>query len=168
MLHLVRGGVNAGYSYGEVCSREYGTIIGLSMEVMPDSLVRKNLDMFFAFQGEDGNIVDGFIPVEKADLEDADGYEYRFSELAPGFAAHKNTVETDHETSLVQAVAKYVRKSGNWEYLGQKIGDCTVHERLVRAMEFLLNEKTDSRYGLLVGATPAEVGEVQPEQPGGV
>lgn len=166
--NLVRGGFNAGDSYGEVWIRDYNTFIELSMEVMPDSLVRKNLDMFFAFQGEDGNIVDGFIPVEKADLEDADGYEYRFSKLAPGFAAHKNTVETDHETSLVQAVAKYVRKSGNWEYLGQKIGDCTVHERLVRAMEFLLNEKTDSRYGLLVGATTADWGDVQPEHPWGV
>ena len=68
-LDLVRGGFNAGDAYGEVWIRDYNTFIELSMEVMPDSLIRKNLNLFFAFQGEDGNIVDGFIPRVKADLD---------------------------------------------------------------------------------------------------
>lgn len=167
-LDLVRGGFNAGDAYGEVWIRDYNTFIELSMEVMPDSLIRRNLNLFWAFQGEDGNIVDGFIPLDKADLSKADGYKYRLSPLAPEYAAHKNTVETDQETSLIQAVAKYVRKSGNKEYLQEKIGNQTVGERMSHAMDFLLAEKMDSTYGLLTGATTIDWGDVQPEHPWGV
>lgn len=167
-LDLVRGGFNAGDAYGEVWIRDYNTFIELSMEVMPDSLVRKNLSLFFAFQGGDGNIVDGFIPKVKADLGNADGYKYRFSDLAPDFVAHKNTVETDHESSLIQAVAKYVRKSGNKDYLQEKIGGLTVYQRLGMAVDFLVNCKMDPKYGLVTGATTVDWGDVQPEHPWGV
>lgn len=167
-LDLVKGGFNAGSSYSEVWIRDYNTFIELSMEVMPDSLIRKNLDLFFAFQGPTGDIVDGFVPISKADLNNKDGYKYRLSKLAPDYAAHKNTVETDHETSLVQAVAKYVRKSGNKDYLKHTIGDKTVYDRLCWAMEYLMKEKTDAKYGLLTGATTADWGDVQHAHPWGV
>lgn len=167
-LDLVRKGFNAGEAYGEVWIRDYNTFIELSMEVMPDSLIRKNLNLFFAFQGEDGNIVDGFIPRIKVDLDNEGGYKYRYSVLAPEYVAHKNTVETDHETSLIQAVAKYIRKSGNHSYLQEKIGDLTVYERLTKAVEFLLDKKLNKEYGLLVGATTSDWGDVQPEHPWGV
>ncbi len=167
-LDLVRGGFNAGDSYGEVWIRDYNTFIELSMEVMPDSLIRRNLNLFFAFQAEDGNIVDGFIPRIKADLDNVDGYKYRSSNLAPEYVAHKNTVETDHETSLIQAVAKYVRKSGNRDYLREKVGDLTVYERMTKAVGFLLTQKMDKKYGLLIGATTVDWGDVQPEHFWGV
>lgn len=167
-LELVRGGFNAGDAYGEVWIRDYNTFIELSMEVMPDSLIRRNLNLFLAFQGEDGNIVDGFIPIDKADLDKADGYKYRFSSLAPGYAAHKNTVETDHETSLIQAIAKYVRKSGNRAYLQEKVGAWSVYERMTHAVDFLLEAKMNPTYGLLTGATTVDWGDVQPEHPWGV
>lgn len=167
-LDLVRGGFNAGDAYGEVWIRDYNTFIELSMEVMPDSLIRKNLNLFFAFQGEDGNIVDGFIPRVKADLDKEDGYKYRFSDLAPDYVAHKNTVETDHETSLIQAVAKYVRKSGNRAYLQEKVGELPVYERMAKAVDFLLHHKMDEKYALLTGATTVDWGDVQPEHFWGV
>lgn len=72
---------------------------------------------FFHFQGEGGDIVDGYMDIRKANLNDPEGYRYRLSETCPQYAAHKNTVETDHETSLVQAVYQYVKKSQNTAYL---------------------------------------------------
>jgi len=162
--NLASQGFNAGSSYAEVWIRDYNTFIELSMETMPDSLVRENLNTFFAFQGEDGNIVDGFVPINKSDVP----YNFIYSDLAPQYMAHKNTVETDQETSLVQAVAKYVRKSGNKEYLQQEVYGATVYEHLVRCMEYILNCKMDSRYGLVTGATTVDWGDVQPENDWGV
>ena len=109
---VVATGFNAGDGYGEVWIRDYNTFIELSMEVLPDEQVRHNLNVFWGFQGENGDIVDGFIDIKKADIGGG-GYKYRLSKLEPDYAAHKNTVETDHETSLIQAIYKYVKKSGN-------------------------------------------------------
>jgi hypothetical protein len=62
-LAVVQGGFNAGDGYGEVWIRDYNTFIELAMEVMPDREIQENLLTFFHFQGETGDIVDGFIPV---------------------------------------------------------------------------------------------------------
>ena len=97
---VVATGFSAGSGYGEVWIRDYNTFIELSMDVLDDELIRRNLDVFFAFQEESGEVMDGFIDIKKADLS----YNYRFSKNAPEYAAHKNTVETDQESSLVQAV----------------------------------------------------------------
>ena len=149
-LDLVKGGFNAGSSYSEVWIRDYNTFIELSMEVMPDSLIRKNLDLFFAFQGPTGDIVDGFVPIFTADLDNKGGYKYRLSDLAPDYAAHKNTVETDHETSLIQAVAKYIRKSNNKDYLQHKIGvwakGGNLHELLCSTVRQLVEKKVHVDY----------------------
>lgn len=162
---LAQQGFNAGSSYNEVWIRDFNTFIELSMEVMPDSLIRKNLNMFFAFQGEDGNIVDGFVEKDNANV----GYNYRLSDAASNYMSHKNTVETDQESSLVQAVAKYVRKSGNRDYLQEKVlGDETVYQHLARSMEYLIQQKMDSTYGLLTGATTSDWGDIQPEHGWGV
>jgi hypothetical protein len=96
------------------------------------------------------------------------GYKYRYSETEPRFAAHKNTVETDQESSLVQAVWKYVTKSGNRNFLKQKVNGRTVEQRLNLALDYLLKERYDKKYGLLWGATTADWGDVQPEHPWGV
>ena len=169
MAHeTVAGGLNAGDGYGEVWIRDFNTFITVAMDVMPDGKVRECLDTFFRFQGEDGNIVDGYIPVEKADLDNPDGYAYRLSGTAPQFAAHKNTVETDQETSLIQAVFQYVEKSGNRGYLETVVDGKTVLERLEMALEFLYTHRYSREYGLIYGATTADWGDVQPEHPWGV
>ncbi len=164
---VVRSGFNAGDGYGEVWIRDYNTFIELAMEVMPDSLIRDNLLTFFRFQGETGDIVDGFIGRDKA-VETPDGYKFRYSELEPRYAAHKNTVETDQESSLIQAVWRYVTRSGNRAFLKEKVGGRTVEERMEAALNFLQTERYDRQHGLLWGATTADWGDVQPEHPWGV
>ena len=161
---IVSGGFNAGDSYAEVWIRDYNTFIELSMEVLSDEDVRRNLNVFWGFQGDDGNIVDGFI--EKS--SDLDGYDYISSDLEPSYLAHKNTVETDQEASLIQAVYKYVKMSGNMDYLQEVIHGRKVIDRMEDALRFLAENKTDAGYGLLTGATTVDWGDVQPEHEWGV
>ena len=163
-LEVVKTGFNAGDGYGEVWIRDYNTFIELSCEVFDPSEIEENLLVFFRMQGADGNIMDGFIPVSKA----GSGYDYIHSDLEPRYAGHKNTVETDQESSLVQAVYKYVKKTGNEDFLGKQVGDKTIAERLEWAMEFLMYHRYHEGYGLLWGATTADWGDVQPEHEWGV
>jgi glycogen debranching enzyme len=118
-------------------------------------------------QGDDGNIIDGFTPAEKIDKGVVD-YSYSYSKLEPRYAGHKNTVETDQETSLVQAVYKYIQLTGDKTILTEKIGDKTVSERLEWAMAFLMKHRFNQQYGLITGATTADWGDVQPEHSWGV
>lgn len=177
-------GFNAGNVYKEVWIRDFNTFIELSLDVMPEKDVRDALDTFFDFQAEDGNVPDAFVEVATADDL---GYRYRFSEARPGMTAHKNTVETDQESSLVQAVAQYVAITGNVAYLAKRTGNArntdaaidvtpgaetpqgeTVLRHLERAMEYLRGEKWNDTYGLITGATTADWGDVQPEHGWGV
>lgn len=96
------------------------------------------------------------------------GYKYIFTDLEPNYAGHKNTVETDQETSLVQAVYKYVKKTGDTNFLKEKYGDKTVAERLEWAMDFLLKNRWSEKHGLIYGATTADWGDVQHCHPWGV
>lgn len=164
---IVKGGFNAGDGYGEVWIRDYNTFIELAMEVMPDSLIQDNLLTFFHFQGKTGDIVDGFIDIKKT-VPGENSYYNRYSSSDPRYAAHKNTVETDQEASLIQAVWRYVTKSGNRAFLKQEVDGKTVEERMALALDFLMKERYDAKYGLLWGATTADWGDVQPEHPWGV
>lgn len=162
---LVKGGFSAGDGYGEIWIRDFNTFMDLALDVNNKDLIREKLLIFFDFQGNDGNIVDGYIPKEKIT---PDGYNYIYSKLNPRFAAHKNTVETDQESSLIQAIYKYVTKTGDPDILMQKIGDISVADRMEDALEFLMTNRYDDKYGLLYGATTADWGDVQPETRKGV
>lgn len=164
-LEVVKSGFNAGDGYGEVWIRDYNTFIELSAEVYPDSVLKENLLVFFRMQGDDGNIVDGFIPKEKVS---GVSYDYIYSDLEPRYAAHKNTVETDQETSLIQAIYKYIKKTDDRSFFNEVVGGKTVAERMEWAMDFLMNERFNKKYGLLIGATTADWGDVQPEHGWGV
>jgi glycogen debranching enzyme len=163
-LEVVKTGFNAGDGYGEVWIRDYNTFIELSAEVFETEVLKENLLVFFRMQGEDGNIIDGFIPSDKAN----DGYDYIYSELEPRYAGHKNTVETDQESSLVQAVYKYVKATGDASILNEVVGEKTVAARLEWSVDFLMNHRYYEQYGLLWGATTADWGDVQPEHEWGV
>ncbi|PWD97883.1 hypothetical protein DDZ16_18505 [Marinilabilia rubra] len=163
-LEIVKTGFNAGDSYGEVWIRDYNTFIELSAEVFPAEVLKENLLVFFRLQGEDGNIVDGFIPTEKAGA----GYDYIYSDLEPRYAGHKNTVETDQESSLIQSVYKYIQATGDQSILDEEIGGRSVAQRMEDALNFLLEERYSEKYGLLWGATTADWGDVQPEHDWGV
>ena len=73
----------------------------------------------------------------------------------------KNTVETDQETSLIQAVRKYVEKSGDRDFLTLDVAGQTVYERLARAVDYLMTEKYDAGSGLITGALTADWGDVE-------
>ncbi|MCB9287629.1 MAG: hypothetical protein H6560_09940 [Lewinellaceae bacterium] len=164
-LEVVKTGFNAGDGYGEVWIRDYNTFIELSMDAYEPEDIRENLLVFFRLQGEDGNIIDGFIPAAKVQ---EGGYDYIYSDLEPRYAGHKNTVETDQEASLVQAVYKYVQKSGDQAFLDEEVGGQTVRQRMERALQFLMEERYNEEYGLIWGATTADWGDVQPEHDWGV
>jgi glycogen debranching enzyme len=164
-LEVMKAGFNAGDGYREVWIRDYNTFIELAAAVNSKELLKEKLLVFFKMQGEDGNIIDGFTP---AGLIEKGATDFSYSKLAPEYAGHKNTVETDQESSLVQAVYKYIRLTGDHTILTEMIGDKTVSRRLVWAMEFLMNHRYDKRYGLIKGATTADWGDVQPEHGWGV
>jgi hypothetical protein len=161
---LLRTGFNAGSGYQEVWIRDLATFIELSCQVVDVRAIRQTLLMFFRLQGEDGNIVDGFIPRHQANA----GYDYIKRASVPDFWGHKNTVETDQESSLVQAVRLYVRATGDTAFLREMIDGQTVLQRLERALQYLLDHRFSSPHSLLWGATTADWGDVQPEHEWGV
>ena len=161
---LLATGLNAGSGYGEVWIRDLNTFIELALEVQDREQIRESLLIFFHFQGDDGNIIDGYIPAEKANV----AYEYILAATMPQLRGHKNTVETDQEASLVQAIAKYVRKTGDTSILRAKVDGLAVQDRLEMALRFLLEHRYDTEHGLLWGATTSDWGDVQPEHSWGV
>ncbi|MCC6143804.1 MAG: hypothetical protein IT368_08350 [Candidatus Hydrogenedentes bacterium] len=161
---VVASGFNAGDGYGEVWIRDLATFIELACEVHPREAVRERLLVFFRFQGEDGNIPDGYIPREKAQVS----YKYRESASAPEYLAHKNTVETDQESSLVIAIGLYIEATGDDSILGVEVDGETVAMRLDRALGYVREHRYSDEYGLVWGATTADWGDVQPEHPWGV
>ncbi|MBF4465057.1 hypothetical protein [Flavobacterium sp. LC2016-12] len=164
-LEVMKTGVNAGDGYREVWIRDYNTFIELAAQVSKKEDIKENLLVFFRMQGEDGNIIDGYTPKEQIGAGETD---FSYSKLEPRYAAHKNTVETDQETSLVQAVYKYIQLTGDTSILTEKVGDKTVAERLEWSMDFLMKNRYTAKYGLITGATTADWGDVQPEEGYGV
>ena len=163
-LRLLKGELNAGAGYSEVWIRDLNTFIEVALEVNPRDHLRDALLTFFKFQGPQGDIVDGYYPMDAQGAKGA----YRTTPLAPGLVSYKNTVETDQESSLVQAVTKYVDATGDRSILEQRIAGLTVRERLGRALQYVLSERFDADYGLVWGGTTADWGDVQPESPLGV
>jgi len=164
-LKVVKAGFSAGDGYDEVWIRDFNTFIMLSSEVFEPETLKENLMVFFKMQGDDGNIMDGFSTIGK---NRNTRYEFIYSDLEPRYAGHKNTVETDQETSLVQAIYKYVQATGDQKILNEMIGEKSVGKRLEWAMEFLMNHRFDEKHGLIWGATTADWGDVQPEHEWGV
>jgi len=158
------GGFNAGTSYGEIWIRDFNTFIDGSLRVHDKEDVKEKLLLFFKIQGADGNVPDGAIKSDKAN----EGYKYIYSELAPGWAAHKNTVETDQESSLIQAVKKYVAATGDKTILKDSIGGQTVLARMDAALQYVLKNRWSEKYGLVIGATTVDWGDMQAQNGWGV
>jgi glycogen debranching enzyme len=163
-LEVIQSGFNAGDGYDEVWIRDYNTFIELAAKVHDAAVLKEQLLVFFRMQGEDGNILDGFTPIKQAGL----AYDYLSFEAEPRYAGHKNTVETDQETSLVQTVYKYIQFTGDSSILKEVVGEKTVSERLEWSMDFLMKHRYDTSYGLIWGATTTDWGDVQPEHEWGV
>ncbi len=154
---LLSKGYNAGGVYHEVWIRDFNTFIETVMDIAPKENVREALSVFFKLQQPNGEIVDGYVPRAS---QRRDNVPY-YSEADTTHVGFKNTTETDQETSLIQAVRKYVEKSGDRDFLSLDIAGETVYERMKRAVDFLLNERYDAHSSLLTGALTADWGDVE-------
>lgn len=160
---LVQSGLNAGSGYDEIWIRDLNTFIELAASGGHGADVRAALLTLVAFQGKTGDIPDGVTPKKRPP-----GRMERESALAPGMIAHKNTVETDQESSLVQAVRKYVAITGDRSILDERVGARKVIDRLGEALDYVISERFDAAHGLVWGATTVDWGDVQPETEFGV
>ena len=79
----------------------------------------------------------------------------------PGYAFHKNTAEADQESSLIQAVYKYVKTTGDTSFLNEVVHGKTVMRRMDLALGYLMNFRYDHKYGMLWNAATADWGDVQ-------
>ena len=157
---VVKDGFNAGDGYIQVWIRDLNTFIELAMDAQNPKVVEDALLVFFKLQAEDGNILDGYTPAKdkKPFTQKKDCVN---TALAPDYCGHKNTVATDQETSLIQAVCKYISKTGNTDFLKTKVGELTVEQRMENALLYVLKHKWSEKYGLVIGATTADWGDVQ-------
>ena len=157
------GKFKSGSTYPETWIRDFATFIEIALDVNSKEMIKERLLLFFDFQGEDGNIPDGYT---EASIDV--GYDYIYSETAPDYKAHKNTVETDQESSIILAIARYIKATGDKQILFKEKNGKTVLERCEMALNFLKENMYSEKYGLLFGATTIDWTDVQPESKWGV
>jgi glycogen debranching enzyme len=155
--------INAGTSYPEVWIRDFATFLDVALDSADHGALKEALRMFFRFQGDDGNIPDGYSPISQPPGR----YRQILSRSAPQYWAHKNSVETDQETSLIQSVCTYVRRTGDRAFLAEVVDGKTIEDRMLLALDFLMKHRWYQAHGLLWGATTIDWGDVQPEHPWG-
>lgn len=184
---LLKTGLNAGSGYPEVWVRDWATFMDLSCEVVDHKTLRDGLLLILRFQREDGNIPDGVghrDPPKDAEpatapttapaggplvTQIAASREIITNPRVPEAVAFKNSVETDQESSLVQAVKIYVDRTGDRSILAEVVEGRTVLDRMVGAMEFLRRDRWSEKHGLIWGATTIDWGDLAPEDdPGAV
>mmetsp|Transcript_100585 Transcript_100585/g.189685 ORF Transcript_100585/g.189685 Transcript_100585/m.189685 type:complete len:515 (+) Transcript_100585:48-1592(+) len=160
MAHELLQTFQAGAGYQDrVWIRDLATFLAEALEAGVDHLEAKHVLLkFFEHQGENGEIVDWYIPVTGQ--------------------TDKNTVATDQETSLVQAVHTYIKSYGmalfhhpvisKGTFRHRHYSNRTVQERIELALNYLLEERLSSEHQLIYGATTMDWGDVQAEHPKGV
>jgi len=157
---LMKKGFYAGSGYQMVWARDLNTFIELSCQEYDPAVIRENLLMFFHFQQQNGEMLDGYVPREAFTWDDPNTYE---SPTAAGHIGFKNTVETDQESSMIQAIYKYISLTGDRSILEEKVAGESVYDRLLYSVEYILNERYSEGYGLVTGATTFDWGDVQVE-----
>jgi len=157
---LLSKGFNAGDGYPQVWIRDFNTFIETSCKVYSRDSIRANLLTFLRLQQPNGEIVDGYVLKGHVTWNDPNIY------TSPNDVSHvgfKNTVETDQETSLIQAIAKYIRITGDKSILQEMIAGKTALQRLEISITYLLKNRYSNKYHLLTGATTQDWGDVQIE-----
>jgi len=162
-LENIASGFNAGSGYKAVWIRDFNTLEDLAMEVFPQKKIENVLVTFMLMQDASGSILDGY--VEKGFNDQVNEFTF---DAVKNYTGHKNTVETDQESSLILAICKYVNKYNCPEFLKSDVGGISVAGHIEAAMNFLLTERFDKAHGLIWGATTADWGDVQPENEVGV
>lgn len=156
---VIGQGLNAGSGYSQIWARDMNTFIETACEITDPKVLREAILLFFALQQPNDEMIDGY--VLKPDFTWNDTCPY-YSDAAPEHVGFKNTVETDQETSLIQIVGKYIRKTGDKSILQQDVAGRTVMNRMEGMVDYLLCERYNEEYGLLFGAMTADWGDVQP------
>ena len=156
---VIGQGLNAGSGYSQIWARDMNTFIETACETTDPKVLREAILLFFALQQPNDEMIDGY--VLKPDFTWNDTCPY-YSDAAPEHVGFKNTVETDQETSLIQIVGKYIRKTGDKSILQQDVAGRTVMNRMEGMVDYLLHERYNEEYGLLFGAMTADWGDVQP------
>jgi hypothetical protein len=157
---LLGKGFNAGDGYPQVWIRDFNTFIEMSCKVYSKDSVRKNLLTFLKLQQPNGEIVDGYVLKGHVTWNDPNIYTSVNDTTHVGF---KNTVETDQETSLIQAFSKYINITGDRSILKELIAGKTARQRLALSINYLLKNRYSKKYQLLTGATTQDWGDVQIE-----
>lgn len=164
-VDLLKKGYQAGDVYPQVWIRDLNTYIEILCEVRDRKEIRQLLLTFFDLQQKNGEIVDGFTLKKYAEGGGIKVYATGSEKSLVGF---KNTVATDQETSLIQAVGKYIQKTGDISILYERVNDQTVLDRMSLSIKYLLENRYSAKYGLITGATTIDWGDVQPEDPSGI
>jgi len=162
---LLGKGFDAGGGYPHVWIRDMNTFIETSCEVYDKREIQGALLTFFHLQQDNGEIVDGYIAREYLDPQAPSVYTSTSDKRHVGF---KNNVKTDQESSLISAVGKYIGKTGDKAILDFRVAGKTVKERMALSIEYLLQNRYSSKYGLIISATTQDWGDVQPEDSPGV
>ncbi len=156
---IISQGFNAGSGYSQIWARDMNTFIEVACEETNQTDIRNAILLFFALQQPNDEMIDGY--VLKPDFTWYDNHPY-YAEAAPDHVGFKNTVETDQESSLIQIVGKYIRKTGDTSILREDVAGRTVLERMDDMVDYLMRERYSEQYGLLFGAMTADWGDVQP------
>jgi len=141
---IVAKDLSAGSIYAAVFIRDLNTFVELAVETQGAQKVRSQLLQFLQYQKDDGLILDAIA---------TDGNLIR------------GTVETDQESSLVQAVAKYVAITGDTALLSEQVNGAPVIDRLEKALMYVYTQRFSAEYQLVWGGTRADWGDIQPEDP---
>ncbi|WP_455674003.1 hypothetical protein [Phocaeicola sp.] len=156
---IIGKGFNAGSGYSQVWARDMNTFIEIACEVSDPKDLRNAILLFFALQQPNDEMIDGYVLKPEFTWNDDTPY---YADAAPEHVGFKNTVETDQETSLIQIVGKYIRKTGDKSILQENVAGRTVLQRMDDMVDYLMRERYDANYGLLYGAMTADWGDVQP------
>ena len=156
---IISQGFNAGSGYSQIWARDMNTFIEVACEETNQTDIRNAILLFFALQQTNDEMIDGY--VLKPDFTWYDNHPY-YADAAPDHVGFKNTVETDQESSLIQIVGKYIRKTGDTSILREDVAGRTVLERMDDMVDYLMRERYSDQYGLLFGAMTADWGDVQP------
>lgn len=156
---IISQGFNAGSGYSQIWARDMNTFIEVACKETNQTDIRNAILLFFALQQPNDEMIDGY--VLKPDFTWYDNHPY-YADAAPDHVGFKNTVETDQESSLIQIVGKYIRKTGDTSILREDVAGRTVLERMDDMVDYLMRERYSEQYGLLFGAMTADWGDVQP------